>query len=470
MAVSDNDTRLYNRRDPRLHGSTDHDDTVPSLVGGLVPTDQLATGTPDGTLFLRDDQTWAAPPGGGGGGAPTNATYITQTANASLSNEQALASLATGIVKNTTTTGVLSIAAAGTDYQAPIGTISGIAKGNGANALTAAVAGTDYQSPIGTISGIAKGNGANALTAATAGTDYYAPGGTDIAVADGGTGASTAQDARTNLLPSKTGNTLKVLRVNAGETDYELATITSASGDVVGDDVSTTAQNIVAYTGTGGKNITELTGTQGDVLYHNGTSWQKLGAGTAGYFLQTRGAGADPRWWPHALYNQSVADQGAGFSTDTYLTGSNILIPASALKIGTRYELTFRMTKTAAGTATPKLDIRFGTNGSTADTSRGTLTWTVGTAAADDSVWRVYATFLTVGSGTSATLRTVGQITHKLSVTGTTGAAAVSESEVATSAGFDSTVSNSYIGVSVNGGTSASWTVQLVQAKLHNFA
>ena len=56
--------------------------------------------------------------------------------------------LATGIVKSTTTTGVLTIAAAGTDYQAPIGTITGIVKGNGANAVTAAVAGTDYQAPI----------------------------------------------------------------------------------------------------------------------------------------------------------------------------------------------------------------------------------------------------------------------------------------------------------------------------------
>jgi len=32
-----------------------------------------------------------------------------------------------------------------------------------------------------------------------ANTDYYAPGGTDVAVADGGTGASTASGARTNL-------------------------------------------------------------------------------------------------------------------------------------------------------------------------------------------------------------------------------------------------------------------------------
>lgn len=54
----------------------------------------------------------------GGDGAPTNATYIVQTANGSLSAEQALGALSTGILKNTTTTGQLSIAVAGTDYQA----------------------------------------------------------------------------------------------------------------------------------------------------------------------------------------------------------------------------------------------------------------------------------------------------------------------------------------------------------------
>ncbi len=65
---------------------------------------------------------------GGGSGAPDDATYITQTANSSLSAEQALGLLATGIVKNTTTTGVLSIAAAGTDYVAPggAGAITGL--------------------------------------------------------------------------------------------------------------------------------------------------------------------------------------------------------------------------------------------------------------------------------------------------------------------------------------------------------
>ena len=78
--------------------------------------------------------------------------------------------LTTGIVKSTTTTGALSIAVAGTDYQAPIGTISGIVKGNGANTLTAAVAGTDYQSAQ-SVTGIVKSSGTT-RSAATSGTDY----------------------------------------------------------------------------------------------------------------------------------------------------------------------------------------------------------------------------------------------------------------------------------------------------------
>ena len=41
--------------------------------------------------------------------------------------------------------------------------------------------------------------GSAALTKAVEGTDYYEPGGTDVAVVDGGTGASTAAAARTNL-------------------------------------------------------------------------------------------------------------------------------------------------------------------------------------------------------------------------------------------------------------------------------
>jgi hypothetical protein len=37
-------------------------------------------------------------------------------------------------------------------------------------------------------------------------------------------------------------------------------------------------------------------GAQGDVLYHNGTNWVNLGAGTSGQFLKTQGAAANPVW------------------------------------------------------------------------------------------------------------------------------------------------------------------------------
>ena len=46
---------------------------------------------------------------------------------------------------------------------------------------------------------------------------------TDLAIADGGTGASTASDARLNLLPAVATNAGKVLTVNSGSTDMEWA-------------------------------------------------------------------------------------------------------------------------------------------------------------------------------------------------------------------------------------------------------
>ncbi|MHB8627017.1 MAG: hypothetical protein ACYDEO_12525 [Aggregatilineales bacterium] len=59
---------------------------------------------------------------GGGVGAPTTAKYLLQVADASLPNAQAMGALTTGLVKNTTITGVQSIAAAGSDYSSPTGT------------------------------------------------------------------------------------------------------------------------------------------------------------------------------------------------------------------------------------------------------------------------------------------------------------------------------------------------------------
>ena len=42
--------------------------------------------------------------------------------------------------------------------------------------------------------------------------------------------------------------------------------------------------------------LAAIAGVQGDVIYRDGTQWQRLAAGTSGHFLKTLGAGADPAW------------------------------------------------------------------------------------------------------------------------------------------------------------------------------
>lgn len=56
----------------------------------------------------------------------TNAFIVQGTSDAGLTGAQFLGALGTGIVKNTTTTGVLSIATAGTDYLTPTGSGTGL--------------------------------------------------------------------------------------------------------------------------------------------------------------------------------------------------------------------------------------------------------------------------------------------------------------------------------------------------------
>ncbi len=88
-----------------------------SLISGTLDGDRLpalssakrggvpATGTP-ANKFLRDDDTWQTI---SAGGAPTTSKYLLQQTDASLPNAQALGALSTGLVFNTTTTGVQSI-------------------------------------------------------------------------------------------------------------------------------------------------------------------------------------------------------------------------------------------------------------------------------------------------------------------------------------------------------------------------
>ena len=88
--------------------------SIGTAVTGVTQA-PLASNTTIATTKYVDDAVSA----GGGGGAPTTSTYITQTPDAGLGNEQALSLLTSGIMKSTTATGVVSIAVKGTDYYAP---------------------------------------------------------------------------------------------------------------------------------------------------------------------------------------------------------------------------------------------------------------------------------------------------------------------------------------------------------------
>lgn len=167
------------------------------------------------------------------------------------------------------------------------------------------------------------------------------------------------------------------------------------------------------------------------------------------------------------LQNSSTSTVSAGYASDTYLAGSSITMPSNGPHVGTRYRLFFDMVKTAAGTATFIVNVRYGTAGSTADTARLTFTFAAGTAAADTGSFELNLHFRSVGSGTSAVIVGTIKCIHALAATGLTSTGAAGSAQFTTvSSGFDSTPAGSILGVSVNGGASFSGTNTLVEAQL----
>jgi hypothetical protein len=89
-----------------------------------------------------------------------------------------------------------------------------------------------------------------------------------LGIGNGGTGQTTATAARVALLPSLTGNALKYLRTNAGETDVEWATVAASPG---GADTNIQYNKVGAFAG------------HANWTYNDSTHVVTL-AGTAAYF------------------------------------------------------------------------------------------------------------------------------------------------------------------------------------------
>jgi hypothetical protein len=204
---------------------------------------------------------------------------------------------------------------------------------------------------------------------------------TDLAIADGGTGASTAANARTNLglaigtnvqAYDPTLQSLSALGTAADRYAYTTGvdtwvegTITSA-GRALLDDADASAQrttlglgNLATLNTVGtsqidnnsvnGAKIALGSDAQGDVMYYNGTDWARLAAGSSGQLLKTNGSGANPEW-------DSSVVRGTAITTVGGTSHSFTNIPSWVKRI------TFIL-KGVSTNSTSELVIRAGTGG-----------------------------------------------------------------------------------------------------------
>lgn len=169
-----------------------------------------------------------------------------------------------------------------------------------------------------------------------------------------------------------------------------------------------------------------------------------------------------------AYSNASTATQTQNGTTELYLAGSGITVPAGIWTAGTNYWCAWDMSKSAAGLANLLLNIRIGTLGTTGDTA--VLAYNSGiaqTAAADQGRFEVMLNVRSIATPTAATIICVVNI---LRLTATAAGFAAAATPNIVSVGTATTTFNATtatkIGVGVIGGTSFVGTIQLVQSEL----
>ena len=229
-----------------------------ATVGGAVPTPPNVV-----TQFLNGQGGWTVPAGTYSlptatntvlGGVKPDGTSILNTAGVISATASSVGAAAVGSTFNLGTTALalnrVSAATALTGITSIDGSAASVANaltittGNGLNgtvtsyngsaAVTVSHLGTDgnlHVPATGTT------NNGKVLTAgASAGVLTWTAlaGGGDMLSTNNLSDVANAVTARNNILPSKTGNSLKVLRVNAGETDYEVATASAGAAGMTG--------------------------------------------------------------------------------------------------------------------------------------------------------------------------------------------------------------------------------------------
>lgn len=161
----------------------------------------------------------------------------------------------------------------------------------------------------------------------------------------------------------------------------------------------------------------------------------------------------------------SAVNQNITTTTRTYLSGSQIIIPASKCRIGTTFLWNMSYAKNANGTATSLFDVAFGTAGTTADTARISFTKPIGTAAADEAWVQIMAQ---IQGPLSASCIAEGlfSLNHNLA---TTGHITTSQTLIlrAVATAFDITTVTS-VGLCLTAGASDNVTFRMMSAQAWN--
>lgn len=163
-----------------------------------------------------------------------------------------------------------------------------------------------------------------------------------------------------------------------------------------------------------------------------------------------------------SLYNVAAGNQAVTGNLEQYITGSNVT--ANSIKAGTIVTWNISCSKTNAGTAQPAWRLKFGTNSSTADATVITFTGVAQTGAVDTAFITIQCLFRTIG--TNAAISGHYNLTHNLASTGFANVPA--NNVFGANVSFNTTAANSFVGISVNPGASAIWTVNQVTVRMEN--
>jgi hypothetical protein len=165
------------------------------------------------------------------------------------------------------------------------------------------------------------------------------------------------------------------------------------------------------------------------------------------------------------FYAAITAQVAISTGVDTYLTGTKITV-GSSWKVGGTIRLRLHLSKTAAGTGAIIVNIRAGTAGTTSDTAFIAINFGASTAAVDTGIIEVFCTLR--GIGASATGEFVGLFVHNVVSGGLWAAAQLTVGSAnPLSAAFNTTTAT-ILGVSVNGGTGNTVTIEFCELEMVN--